>query len=86
MCFNSKSKGFPTIEDYKTESKIGEGANSKVFKVTNIKTNKTQAAKVIKVHAASSMARALQEVEIMKQLQHENLVELIDVKVDYSAN
>ena len=53
MCFNQKAKRFPIIEGYKVDKLIGEGGNSKVYKVVCLNTNESLAAKVIRHNGAT---------------------------------
>ena len=69
MCFNSKSRKLPQIEGYRTEEFIGEGANSKVYRIVSLETKESLAAKVIKPQSAAQLPRVLKEVDLMRQME-----------------
>lgn len=68
---------------YELKEMLGEGAFSQVYKVTQKKTGESFAAKVIKHKMIYSDKRGVllmkQEIEIMRQLDHPNIVKLIEV-------
>ena len=63
--------------------KIGKGSFSKVYKGYNIITGDTVAIKKIDLEMSSTMIKRLKmEIEIMKTLNHDNIVKLYDVFYD----
>lgn len=71
------------IQRFDLQEAIGEGGFSQVFKVVEKKSLKIYAAKVIKHKMIFSDAKGVvlmkQEVEIMRQLDHPNIVKLYEV-------
>lgn len=68
---------------YELKDLLGEGAFSQVYKVVERKTGATFAAKVIKHKMIYSDKRGVllmkQEIEIMRQLDHPNIIKLVEV-------
>ena len=69
-----------SIEKYQIGKKLGEGAFSVVYQAINLTTNEKVAIKVIKKYQLDEKQRnsVLKEVNIMKQLNHPNIVKLIE--------
>ncbi|GMG19784.1 unnamed protein product [Ambrosiozyma monospora] len=68
------------IERYQLKEKIGEGAFSTVYRAIDSKAKTEVAVKLIKKYEMDSAQQAavLKEVTIMRQLDHPNVVKLID--------
>lgn len=69
-----------SIERYKMGPTLGEGAFSVVYSATDMMTNEKVAIKIIKKYQLDEKQRnnVLKEVNIMKLLNHPNIVKLID--------
>lgn len=74
---------------YELKEILGEGAFSQVYKVVEKKTNLVYAAKVVKHKMIASDRRGVllmkQEIDIMRQLDHPNIVKLIEVQEVHNA-
>ncbi|CAB4064445.1 MYLK [Lepeophtheirus salmonis] len=62
--------------------KIGEGKYGKVYKVLEKKSTLHRAAKHINASKASQKTRILEEIEVLKKLDHPNLIRLIGAYED----
>ncbi|KIV95864.1 hypothetical protein, variant 1 [Exophiala mesophila] len=71
---------YPGLERYILLEKMGDGAFSNVYKARDTTTNDEVAIKVVRKFEMNSNQRAniLKEVQIMRQLDHPNIVRLID--------
>ncbi len=70
-----------SLEGYRIEEKIGEGGMGVVYKATHLKRNSPVALKVLHSHLARDttiVSRFRTEAQIMKRLDHPNLVKLYD--------
>lgn len=78
---DSKSHSIDFNEHYTWGRQLGKGAFSVVREATNIKTQEKVAIKVIskKFLPSKDLKLLEREIEIMKKLQHKNIVSLIDV-------
>lgn len=74
---------------YELREILGEGGFSQVYRVIEKKTGKVSAAKVIKHKMIYSDKRGVllmkQEIDIMRQLDHPNIVKLIEVQEVHNA-
>ena len=71
-----------TIAHYQRLEQVGEGTYGQVYKAKCINTGRDVALKKIRVHHGGYKGlptTAIREIKIMKQLQHKNMVELIEV-------
>ena len=68
-------------EKYEKLSKVGEGTYGVVYKARDIKTNEMVALKKIRLIAEEEgiPSTAIREISLLKELQHVNVVKLIDV-------
>lgn len=75
-----KQRNRRSIEKYSIGSKIGEGAFSTVYKAMDVDTGERVAVKAIRKEHLDAKQRAavLKEVGLMRQLNHPNIVKLID--------
>ncbi|KAF9179719.1 Cyclin-dependent kinase 2 [Haplosporangium sp. Z 767] len=69
------------VGDYKGLEKIGEGTYGVVYKASHKDTGRTVALKKIRLENADEgvPSTAIREISLLKELQHDNIVELIDV-------
>ncbi|EXJ76861.1 CAMK/CAMK1/CAMK1-RCK protein kinase [Capronia epimyces CBS 606.96] len=76
----NKMPKYPGLERYILLEKMGDGAFSNVYKARDTKTGDDVAIKVVRKFEMNSNQRAniLKEVQIMRQLDHPNIVRLID--------
>lgn len=65
---------------YILREKLGQGSYSQVYAATNILTNKKVAVKITKIIKGndSTNASVRREIEVLKGLQHPNIVQLIE--------
>lgn len=74
---------------YEVRELLGEGAFSQVYKIIDKKSQLTYAAKVVKHKVIVSDRRGVllmkQEIDIMRQLNHANIVKLIEVQEVHNA-
>lgn len=71
-----------TIDNkYIIESEIGEGGMGKVFKVNY--NNAAYALKICSENDEESLKRFKREVRLMKSIVHENVIEVLDMNLDY---
>lgn len=77
---NRRNASRKSIEKFQIGSKLGEGAFSIVYEATDNETKERVAIKVIKKYQLDEKQRnnVLKEVNLMKQLNHPNIVKLID--------
>ncbi|KAK5053386.1 MAPK-activated protein kinase Srk1 [Exophiala sideris] len=75
-----KMPRYPGLERYILIEKMGDGAFSNVYKARDTTTHDEVAIKVVRKFEMNSNQRAniLKEVQIMRQLDHPNIVKLID--------
>lgn len=66
---------------YEKIDKIGEGTYGVVYKAKDLKTNATVALKKIRLLADEEgiPSTAIREISLLKELQHVNVVKLVDV-------
>lgn len=72
---------YPGLERYKLVEKMGDGAFSNVYKAVDLEGNAGEVAiKVVRKFEMNSSQRAniLKEVQIMRQLDHPNIIKLVD--------
>eukprot|EP00741_Cyanophora_paradoxa_P015040 tig00020830_g14511.t1 len=77
------------IGEYNLKSTICEGAFGKVKLAVHAPTGKMVAIKIIKMDMitdASAKERTLREIEVMRSLNHDNIIKLIDVIEDTRTN
>ncbi|ETI27103.1 hypothetical protein G647_09785 [Cladophialophora carrionii CBS 160.54] len=76
----SKMPRYPGLERFILVEKMGDGAFSNVYKARDTQTGDEVAIKVVRKFEMNSNQRAniLKEVQIMRQLDHPNIVKLID--------
>ncbi|KAG0249186.1 Cyclin-dependent kinase 3, partial [Mortierella polycephala] len=69
------------VGDYKGLEKIGEGTYGVVYKASHKDTGRTVALKKIRLENADEgvPSTAIREISLLKELQHDHIVELIDV-------
>lgn len=74
------------MEDYIKIEKIGEGTYGVVYKGRNKKTNQYVALKKIRLESEEEgvPSTAIREISILKELQHPNIVSLLDVLLQES--
>lgn len=74
----NKLPTYPGLEKYTLVEKMGDGAFSVVYKAIDNATNENRAIKVVAKNHLSGSQRAsvLKEAAIMRQLKHENIVQL----------
>jgi serine/threonine protein kinase len=68
-------------DKYKKLDKIGEGTYGVVYKAEDIKTKEIYALKKIRLQAEEEgiPSTAIREISLLKELQHKNIVRLLDV-------
>lgn len=68
-------------EKYQKEEKIGEGTYGVVYKAKDTKTAEIVALKKIRLQAEEEgiPSTAIREISLLKELQHKNIVRLLDV-------
>lgn len=66
------------MEDYRIQHKLGDGAQGVVFKVEQIHTNEHYAMKIICCADQGQVNLALQEIKVLLQLRHSNIVSYVD--------
>jgi len=69
-------------KQYEKLEKLGEGCSSEVIKCQHKKMTQLRAAKIIKSHDDEYIQIHKQEYEIMKQLDHPNVVKVFDLLHD----
>ncbi|KAJ9136660.1 Serine/threonine-protein kinase srk1 [Pleurostoma richardsiae] len=77
----SKFPRYPGLERWELLEKMGDGAFSNVYRARDLEGNAGEVAiKVVRKFEMNSMQRAniLKEVQIMRQLDHPNIIKLID--------
>ena len=77
----SPSSPVTRLTKYQKLEKIGEGTYGLVYKARNRKTNQLVALKKIRLESEDegTPSTAVREISILKQLQHPNIVQLLDV-------
>lgn len=82
-----KFPGVPSISDYKTFKKIGEGSFGEVIIATNTKKCKRVALKKVIVHKDTDGVpiTTLREIMILKSLDHENIIKLKNVCLSHGS-
>jgi serine/threonine-protein kinase len=69
------------LGNYRIVRQIGQGGMSRVFRAAELTTNRTVAIKVLApaiAHDAGFQARFAREIEILRRLQHPNIVPILD--------
>ncbi|CAK9029116.1 unnamed protein product [Durusdinium trenchii] len=80
-CFIINNPGF--IEDFYTiEEEVNAGGSAQVFRAVEIATKAHRAIKRIAKKSAGEIARVVQEVAIMKTLDHPNIIKLFETFED----
>ncbi|KAG0203274.1 hypothetical protein BGX33_009214 [Mortierella sp. NVP41] len=76
----SKMPVYPGLERYRLVEKMGDGAFSNVYKAYDTKMDRLVAVKVVRKFELNAHQRAniLKEVQIMRQLKHQGIVELYE--------
>ncbi|OAD07271.1 hypothetical protein MUCCIDRAFT_137550, partial [Mucor lusitanicus CBS 277.49] len=75
---------YPGLERFEMIRKLGDGAFSNVFEARDLKTGKKVAIKVAqKSHPNDKRANIMKEVEIMRNVRHPNIVQLIHYMETY---
>ncbi|KAK3831116.1 MAG: putative calcium/calmodulin-dependent protein kinase [Linnemannia gamsii] len=76
----SKMPVYPGLERYRLVEKMGDGAFSNVYKAYDTKMDRLVAVKVVRKFELNAHQRAniLKEVQIMRQLKHDGIVELYE--------
>jgi serine/threonine protein kinase len=67
------------IKNYLIKDKIGEGSYSQVYKAYNMSDNQDYVIKVIKV---KNPLKQLQEVDLLKNINHNNVIQFRDLIVE----
>ena len=77
----SPSSPVTRLTKYQKLEKIGEGTYGLVYKARNRRTNQLVALKKIRLESEDegTPSTAVREISILKQLQHPNIVQLLDV-------
>ena len=73
----SKNRGV-LMDVYKPERQIGEGGYGQVFLVRHKKMNLLRAMKVIPINSKNEQEKTDEEIELLKQLDHPNIVKLFE--------
>jgi len=76
------------LEDYFLESKIGEGSYGEVYKTIKKSTNEIFATKKVekqKIMGEKLRQYFMNEIDIIKELNHPNIMKLIDIKTTYNS-
>jgi cyclin-dependent kinase len=75
MAFMMKTEGYERLD------KVGEGTYGVVYKAKDLKTNEIVALKKIRLTAEEEgmPSTAIREISLLKELQHINIVKLVDV-------
>ena len=70
-----------TTKRYQKISKIGEGTYGEVYKAKDLSNGNMIAIKAIKLEIADEgiPSTALREISILKEIEHKNIIKLIDV-------
>ncbi|KAI8059273.1 kinase-like domain-containing protein [Gongronella butleri] len=81
---NRRFEGCSKLADYEIEDKVGEGTFGEVHKARNRHTSQLVALKRILMHNEKDGVpiTAIREIKILKQLNHKNIVPLIDIAVE----
>ncbi|KAI1338312.1 CAMK/CAMK1 protein kinase [Xylariaceae sp. FL0016] len=77
----SKFPRYPGLEGWQLLEKMGDGAFSNVYRARDLKGNNGECAiKVVRKFEMNNMQRAniLKEVQIMRQIDHPNIIKLVD--------
>ncbi|KAF3069760.1 Serine/threonine-protein kinase srk1 [Daldinia childiae] len=77
----NKFPRYPGLERWELLEKMGDGAFSNVYRAKDLKENAGEVAiKVVRKYEMNNMQRAniLKEVQIMRQLDHPNIIKLVD--------
>ena len=73
------SKNKSTLRDvYEIKSELGEGGYGKVFKVLHKKMQIYRAMKMISVNSKNEDEKTDEEIELLRQLDHPNIVKLFE--------
>jgi len=77
---------YPTQDDYIKLEKLGEGTYGVVYKARHRKTNKVVAMKKIRLESEEEgvPSTAIREISLLKEVQHPNVVALLDVLMQES--
>lgn len=65
-------------EHYKIGNKLGSGAYAEVFEATDVDTNKAYAVKITKLKKEKDASVIRRELDVLKSLDHPNIVKLIE--------
>ena len=71
------------VDKYQKIEKIGEGTYGVVYKAKDTKNSEIFALKKIRLQAEEEgiPSTAIREISLLKELQHKNIVRLLDVKL-----
>ncbi|KAM9893540.1 hypothetical protein OXX79_009273, partial [Metschnikowia pulcherrima] len=77
-----------TVQTYTKDKKVGEGTYAVVYVGKQVKTNRKIATKEIKTGLFKDGLdmSAIREVKYLKELRHQNVIELIDVFMSHDNN
>ena len=69
-------------EEYEIEGQLGEGGYGKVYLVRHKRMNLLRAMKVISIDSKTSEERTDEEIELLKKLDHPNIIKLFEYFID----
>ena len=69
------------IDNFLIWQKIGDGSNGEIFVLTDNKTNKNYAVKIIKEEEITSLEYFIKEFEIIYQNKHKNIINIYGICV-----
>lgn len=76
--------GYGVLSNYNVLHPVGEGTYGKVYKAQDKRTNELVALKKVRLENEKDgfPITAIREIKILRQLDHDNIIKLLDVVVD----